>query len=88
MFVAPTPVAVAPPPVAAGSSRAKGHDFELDEDAGGLLAVVRHVAQHPEHLAVLMLDEKVVRGLVKALGVNLRIDGIRVFEKTTLRIGK
>jgi predicted phage tail protein len=79
-LVITAPVTTAPPPRAAGISTAKTWDYELKD----LLKVVQHVAAHPEHISILKLDEVKTRALVRALGKNLGIEGIDVFEKSTL----
>jgi hypothetical protein len=74
------PVVALAQPKAAGISTAKSWDFEVED----LLKVVQHVAKHPEHVSILMVDSVKLRALVKALGKNLGIDGVRVFEKETM----
>lgn len=64
-----------------GVSTAKSWDFEVTD----LLAMVRYVAANPQHINVLKADEVRLRALVKAMGENLPIDGVRVFEKRTMR---
>lgn len=64
-----------------GISTATTYDFELTD----LHALIRHVAEHPEHLNLLMVDSVKLRGLVKSLGANTKLPGVRVFPKQTMR---
>lgn len=73
--------AIAPAAKVAGISTAKSYDFELTD----LLSVVKHVAAHPELISLLRLDETKTRALVRGLGANTNVPGIRVFQKSTLR---
>lgn len=75
------PVTTAEPAKVSGISSAKTFDFEVTN----MLALVQYVALHPEFIGVLKTDDVKLRGLVKSLGENLRLDGVRVFTKTTLR---
>lgn len=64
-----------------GVSTAKSIDFEVTD----MLALVKHVAAHPEHIGLLKSDDVKIRQITKALGMSCNIGGIRIFEKTTLR---
>ncbi len=64
-----------------GISTAKTFDFEVTD----LLALVKHIAEHPDHINLLRADDVKLRGLVKSLGLNTKLPGVRVFEKSTLR---
>lgn len=64
-----------------GISSAKSVDFEVND----LLALVQHVAQHPELIGLLKSDDTKIRSYVKGLGMACKLPGIHVFEKTTLR---
>lgn len=74
------PVAVAQVKVS-GVSSAKSYDFEVVN----LLEVIQHVATHPELVSLLEVDSTKMRALVKSLGMNTKIPGLRVFVKSTLR---
>lgn len=64
-----------------GVSTAKSFDFEVTD----LLALVRHIAEHPEHISLVVPDNVRLRGLVRSLGLNTNLPGVRVFAKTTVR---
>jgi hypothetical protein len=81
-------VIVAAPPQApvkiAGLSTAKGWDYEVEPD-DGMLRIVRFIAEHPQFIHLLVLDSIKTRALVKSLGPSTGIDGLRVFEKRSMR---
>lgn len=64
-----------------GVSSAKSYDFEVTD----LYALVKHIAEHPEHVSLVQADSIKLRGLVKSLGMNTKLPGVRVFVKSTLR---
>jgi len=70
------------PAKVAGISTAKSFDFELVD----LMAVVKHVAEHPELISLLTLDSVKTRALVKSLGHNTKVPGIRVIDKATMAV--
>lgn len=61
---------------AAGISTSTRLDFEVVD----LLALVTHVAAHPELLALVKADEVKLRAYVKGLGTAANLPGVRVFE--------
>lgn len=74
MIVAP--VVTVAPPAAKGISTAKKVDFEVVD----LHALVKHVAERPELLALLRADEVKLRAYVRGLGLSCNLPGVRVFE--------
>ncbi len=80
MIVA-TPLQGAPAtPKVAGLATTKAIDFEVTD----LLALVQHVAQRPELLALLSVDSVKLRAYVRGLGLACNLPGVAVFEKTGL----
>ena len=73
-------VTIAPPPKAAGISTRSRLDFEVTN----LLALVQHIAAHPELIALLRTDDVRLRGYVKGLGAACALPGVRVFEVQTM----
>lgn len=66
----------------AGLSTAKSWDYEITE----LEAAIKDIVLNkPQFIGLLLFDSVKMRNQVKALGSNLSIDGVRVFEKSTLR---
>jgi hypothetical protein len=80
MVVAAPPAVVAEAPKAAGVSVRSSVEFEVTD----LLALVQHVAQHPELLALVTADSVKLRAYVKGLGTACKLPGVRVFEKASL----
>lgn len=74
-------VTITPPPKAAGISTSSRLDFEVTN----LLALVQHIAAHPELIALLRTDDVRLRGYVKGLGAACALPGVRVFETQTMR---
>lgn len=64
-----------------GISTAKSVDFEVFD----VLALVKHVAERPELLALIKPDEVKVRAYVRGLGMSANLPGVRVYQKATLR---
>lgn len=79
MIVA-APPAVAEPAKVAGVSVRSTVDFEVVD----LLALVKHIAQHPELIGLVAADSVKVRAYVKGLGTACQLPGVRVFEKASL----
>lgn len=79
MVVAPH-AAVPAPPAVKGISTSTTVEFEVVD----LLALVQHVAQRPELLALLAVDSVKLRAQVRATGMATNLPGVRVFEKQTL----
>lgn len=73
-------VHIAPPPKAAGISTSSKLDFEVTN----LLALVQHIAAHPELIALLRTDEVRLRGYVKGLGAACSLPGVRVVSMQTM----
>lgn len=78
-MVVAAPVALAPVK-AAGISTSTTVDFEVQD----LHALVKHVAAHPELIALLRADDVRIRGYVRGLGLACQLPGVRVFPKQTL----
>lgn len=74
------PVAVQEPAKVVGISTSKTVDFEVVD----LHALVKHVADHPELITLLMADSVKLRAQVKATGMNTNLPGIRVYQKSTM----
>ena len=75
------PITSAAPVKVGGLSTSKTFDFEVTD----LLALVKHIATHPEHINLVQADTVKLRGFVKSLGANTNLPGVRVFEKKSLR---
>lgn len=72
-----------PMPVIRGPAFRPGPVIPRDNYKGrvtDLLALVQHVAKHPEHLALLCPDETAINLLAKALKKTLSIPGIEVYN--------
>lgn len=74
------PVALVAPTKAAGISTSKKLDFEVTD----LHALVKHVAAHPELIAMLRADDVRLRAYVKGLGMACSLPGVRVFETSVM----
>lgn len=74
------PVAAPAPQKVSGISTSKTVDFEVTS----LHELVKHVAQHPELLNLVVADSIKLRAYVRGLGMNCRLPGVRVFEKKTI----
>lgn len=74
------PVAVQAPAKVAGISTSKTVDFEVVD----LHALVKHVADHPELITLLMADSVKLRAQVRATGMNTKLPGVRVYQKSTM----
>lgn len=80
MVVAAPVTTVAATPKVAGLSTRTTVEFEVVDK----LALVKHVAQHPELLALLIEDTTKLRAYVRGLGMDTNLPGVRVFEKASL----
>ena len=69
------PVAAAPK--VSGISTSTRLDFEVVD----LHALVRHIAEHPELLNLVLADTVRLRNYVKGLGTACKLPGVRVFEQ-------
>jgi len=65
---------------AAGVSVAKKIDFEVTD----LHALVKHIAERPELVNLLVADSVKLRAYVKGLGMACKLPGVRVFEDRVL----
>lgn len=74
------PVAQIVAPKATGISTSTKVDFEVSD----LLALVKHVAEHPELLSLLVADSVKLRAYVRGLGMNCKLPGVRVFENKVM----
>lgn len=72
----------AEPVKVAGVSSAKSFDFEVTD----LHTLVKHIAVNPTFLTLLRIDEVKVRGIVRSLGMNANLPGVRVFEKKSVSV--
>jgi colicin import membrane protein len=81
-----TAAVVAVPPAAeparkvAGISTSKTVDFEVND----LHALVKHIAEHPELLTLVTADAVKLRAYVRSMGLNTKLPGVRVFDKTVM----
>jgi hypothetical protein len=78
LIVAAAPAAELPK--AAGIATRTTVDFEVMD----MLALVQHIATHPELVGLITSDTVKIRAYVKGLGMAARLPGVRVFEKATL----
>lgn len=67
-------------PTVKGISTAKSVDFEVTD----LLALVKHIAAHPELLSLVRADDVKLRAYTRGLGMACALPGVRVSEKSTL----
>lgn len=79
-MVVAQPTTVAAAPKVAGLATRTTIEFEVVD----LLALVKHVAAHPELIGLLQADSVRVRSYVKGLGLDTNLPGVRVFEKASL----
>lgn len=71
---APTPLKVV------GVSSSKTLDYEVTD----MLAIIKHVAVHPELVNLLVADSVKLRAYVRLVGEANKIPGLRVFEKRSM----
>lgn len=83
-MVMASPVAVPDAPAVKGISTTTTIDFEIVD----LLALVQHVAQRPELIALVAADTTKVRAYVRGLGMQCNLPGVRVFSKQSLSARK
>lgn len=79
-MVVAAPVAAPAPPAIKGVSTSTTVDFEVDN----LLALVQHIAAHPELINLVTADSVKIRAYVKGLGLQCNLPGVRVFNKQSL----
>lgn len=70
------PVLAVAKPAAKGIATTTRIDFEVTD----LLALVKHIAAHPELLALVRADDVKLRAYVRGLGTACNLPGVRVFE--------
>lgn len=78
--VSSAPLAQVIPVSAAGTSIKTTVDFEVED----LLALVQHIAAHPELIALVNHDSVKLRAYVRSMGLNTKLPGVKVFEKRSL----
>lgn len=78
-LVVTAPVAIAPVKTA-GISTSKKVDFEVVD----LHALVRHIAQNPELINLLVADSIKLRAYVRGVGTACRLPGVRVFDTAVM----
>lgn len=77
------PVSVAPVSKGAGISTSSSATYELTD----MLALVKHIAEkRPDLVVLLKLDEVKTRAMVKMMGTNTDLPGLRVFKKTGITV--
>lgn len=74
------PIAMPAPARVSGISTSKTVDFVVED----LHALVRHVAERPELITLLAVDQVKLRAQVRATGMNTKLPGVRVFQKSTM----
>ncbi len=79
-MVVAAPPAVPDAPKVSGISTRTTVEFEVES----FVALVQHVAAHPELIDLLAANETKVRAYVRGLGMNTNLPGVRVFEKQTI----
>lgn len=80
MVVAQPVTTVAAAPKVAGLATRTTVEFEVVDK----LALVQHIAQHPELIALVVEDSVKLRAYVRGLGLDCKLPGVRVFEKASL----
>lgn len=79
MVTAAPPVVVAP--VSTGAGTAKTWKVEVLD----LLALVKFVAAHPEHIGLVKADEVKLKALARSMEENFNVDGVRASQVTGIR---
>jgi len=79
-MVVASPVQTPAPPTAKGISTSSTIDFEVVD----ILALVKHVAQNPELIGLVIADSVRLRAFVKGLGMACALPGVRVFVKQNI----
>lgn len=80
MVVAQPVTTVAAAPKVAGLATRTTVEFEVVDK----LALVQHIAKHPELLNLVVEDSTRLRAYVRGLGLDCQLPGVRVFEKASL----
>ena len=73
-------------PVATGKTKAAGISTtkKLDFEVTDLVALVAHIAAHPELINLVVADSVKLRAYVKGVGMACNLPGVRVFEDRVL----
>jgi colicin import membrane protein len=74
------PVVAIEKPAAKGISTSKKIDFEVVDT----LALIKHIAAHPELAALVRVDDVKLRAYVRGLGMATNLPGVRVFEDAVM----
>lgn len=83
MVVAPAPAVEAPAKVQGLSTRSTV-DFEVVD----LVALVKHIAEHPELINLVAADSVKLRAYVRGLGMACNLPGVKVTEKQSIAVRK
>lgn len=73
-------VTAAPPTAAPVKAKGLSTSTKVDYEVVNLLALVQHVAAHPELINLLAADSVKLRAYVKGVGISCQLPGVRVFE--------
>lgn len=81
---------VAAPPAAQAAPAAKGLATRetIEHEVVDLLALIQHVAAHPELVNLLAVDTVKLRAYVKGLGMQCNLPGVKVYPKQTIAARK
>ena len=82
-----TQMAVTSAPVTdIGSAKAKGTSVKVtvDYEVTSLISLVKHIAENPALINLVMEDSVKLRAYVRGLGLNANLPGVRVFNKNTM----
>lgn len=77
-------VTAAPPAAAPGKAKGLSTSTKVDYEVVNLLALVQHVAAHPELINLLTADSVKLRAYVKGVGISCQLPGVRVFEERVM----
>lgn len=76
-MVVSAPVSVSAPQKVSGVKTTTSVDFEVVDT----LALIKHIAQNHDLVALLTVDSVKLRAYVKGIGMACKLPGVRVFEK-------
>lgn len=79
-MVVAAPAVVAEPAKVTGISMRTSIDFEVVD----LLALVQHIAAHPELIGLVVPDSVKLRAYVRSLGTAAALPGVKVFGKSSM----
>lgn len=73
-------------PVMAATTKVSGisTSTKVDFEVASLIDLVKHVAEHPDLITLLRVDEVKLRAYVRGLGVNAKLPGVRVFDSKVI----